>query len=326
MEENGGVLFRGYAGGGVLFGVGGGTHVRAHPARVDGVHADPAPRELCGQDLGEPLYPELAHRIGAPLGPSLNADTADHVDHGAALWEMWDRRLGDKERPCKVGVYDLSPLVLGILFYPDPGTQQAGVVDEHVYLPETLDRLADHPLDVGALRHVRREGQDLRARIFDFFGDRTDGLFAAGVDSHPGTLSRKGERERPAEALASAGDHYYLAFEHLTPSGRVKDFRYQVPDSPRPPWPTRLPFQGLRPRRDLRRRLPPSALLRPPPTPVRRGRRAGRWLVLSPRPPRRQGPLSRSSQCNEKAQPLVEYAVGGSPLLRQTVCLSTPGT
>ena len=74
---------------------------------------------------------------------------------------MWDRRLRDQERTGEVCVYDLSPLVLGILFDPDPGTEQTGVVDEHVYLPEPLDRLADHPLDVGAFRHVRREGQDL---------------------------------------------------------------------------------------------------------------------------------------------------------------------
>src|SRR5215211_2595536 len=174
VQENGGVLFRGYAGGGVLLGVGGGAHLRAHPARVDSVHTDPAPRKLCGQDLGEPLYPELAHRVGAPLGPSLNADTADHVDHGAALGKVWDRYLRDQERPGKVGVYDLSPLVLGILLYPDPGTKQTSVVDEHVHLPETLDRLTDHPLDVGAFRHIRREGQDLRASIFDLFGDRAD--------------------------------------------------------------------------------------------------------------------------------------------------------
>src|SRR5918993_2294290 len=214
IQEDGGVLLRGYAGGGVLFRVGGGAHLGAHPARVDGVHADLALCELGGQDLGEPLYPELAHRVGAPLGPSLDADSADHVDHGAALGDVRDRRLRDQERPGKVGVYYVSPLVFGILYYPDSGTQETGVVDEHVYLAETLDRLIDHPLDVGAFRHVRREGQDLRPRIFDLFGDRTDGLFAAGVDRHPGALSRKGECERPAETLARAGDHYYLAFEH----------------------------------------------------------------------------------------------------------------
>ena len=65
----------------------------------------------------------------------------------------------DQERTGEVCVYDLSLLVLGILFDPDPGTEQTGVDDEHVYLPRRLDRLAGHPLDVGAFRHVRREGR-----------------------------------------------------------------------------------------------------------------------------------------------------------------------
>src|SRR5215211_1236629 len=212
VQENSGVLFRGNAGGGVLFGVGGGAHLRAHPAWIYRVHTDSALREFGGQDLGEPLYPELADRIGAPLGPALDADPADHIDHGAALGEVGDHRFGDQERSGEVGVYNLSPLLLGIIFYPDPGTKQTGVVDEHVYPPETLDRLADHPLDCGALRHVRREGEDLSASLFDLFGDRSYRPLAAGVDRHPGALPRKGERERSAEALASAGYHDHFAF------------------------------------------------------------------------------------------------------------------
>src|SRR5215211_4821642 len=50
------------------------------------------------------------------------------------------------------------------------------------------------------------------ASIFNLFGDRTDRLFAAGIDRHPGALSRKGERERLAEALASAGDERDFVF------------------------------------------------------------------------------------------------------------------
>src|SRR5215211_4734364 len=236
VQENGGVLFRGYTGGGVLFGVGGGAHLGAHAARVDRVHPDLASRELGGQDLGEPLYPELADRIGAPFGPALHADAADQIDHGAALGEVGDHRLGDQEGPGQVGVYDLSPLIFGILFYPDPGTKQTGVVDEHVYPPETLDRLADHPLDIETLRHISGEGEDFGARICDLFGDRAYRPLAAGGDRHPGALSRKGERERPAQALARAGDHNYLAFEHLTPSSGVKGYRQQVDFPVTAPW------------------------------------------------------------------------------------------
>src|SRR5215204_4485350 len=221
MQEDCSVLFRGYAGGGVLLGIGGGAHLSAHPARVASVHADPPFRELGGQNLGEPLYPELADRISAPLGPALDAETAYYVDHGAAFGDVRDRRPGDEERPGEVGVYHLPPLVFGILFYSDPRTQQAGVVYEHVYPPETLDRLSDHPLDVVAIRHVCREGERLRARIFDLLGDRADGPLAAGVDRHPRALPRKGERERPAETLARTSDKCYLAFEHLSSPNRA---------------------------------------------------------------------------------------------------------
>jgi hypothetical protein len=45
-----------------------------------------------------------------------------------------------------------------------------------------------------------------------------------------------------------------------------------------------------------------------------------------PRQPVDTGTLGMIPKCHEEAQPLAEHAVGGSPLLRQRVCLSTPGT
>src|SRR5215207_8627537 len=38
------------------------------------------------------------------------------------------------------------------------------------------------------------------------------------------------------------------------------------------------------------------------------------------------GTLGMIPKCHEEAQPFAKHAVGGSPLLRQAVCLSTPGT
>ena len=88
----------------------------------------------------------------------------------------------------------------------DPRPQHPGIIDEHVYPTEAPDRLTHKPLDIRSPRHVSRNSQNLGARIFHLSGNRAYRLLATRVHHDPRAYFRKRERERPAEALAGAGD------------------------------------------------------------------------------------------------------------------------
>ncbi len=124
------------------------------------------------------------------------------------------------ERSLQVHVDDRVPFLLGHV-HQHPITQDAGIVDQHVEIPEGLHRGVDQALRAFPRRHTVSVGDGFAAHSFDLldhlFGRRKVAAAAVDVaaevvDDHLRTVRGQAQRVLPPDTPTGASDDGHAAF------------------------------------------------------------------------------------------------------------------
>ena len=187
---------------------------RVHPARVQGVHADPVAHQLEGDAARQRRERALGGRIGGDEGLAGVARHGADVDHGAGralaahdlgglLHEEEGRAQVDREHPVEKlrrGVQDGAAV------------GQGGAVDQAVEFSEGRVGLGDHRPAILDVFQIRLDEMGRAAGRAQVAGDLFAAFGVAPADHQAGGAAFGEEpRRRLAQTLRAAGDHGVFA-------------------------------------------------------------------------------------------------------------------
>jgi hypothetical protein len=203
----------------------GGGDQRPRPQRVGG---DAVLGELGGEPQGAQRHPVLGDRVAdvRPEPARLQADRRGQGHDVRVRRPLQVRDAGPADHERAAGVDGLHQVVAPDLQRLGAGQVDGrGVVDAHVDPAEHLGGLRDRAHDLGLVADVADDRQRAPARRLDLLGSRVHRPVQLGVrlgglgdQRDVGTVPRRPDRDRQADAAVPAGNEQGLALErHLGP-------------------------------------------------------------------------------------------------------------
>ena len=192
-------------------------HRRIEEVRGERVDADATVGPFARQQLRQVVYSALRSEVArrAPFEPAGPKDGADVDDVAVPLAQhVLGGRVAAVPQPREVRVEDVRErLRLRVLGPQAAGVGDAGVVDEHIDVPELIPRLLHHRRHLGRVGHVAADcraaaafGFDHRLRLFELVGA------SGGYDDVGAGIGQSGSK-RQAETVARASDDRDFSFE-----------------------------------------------------------------------------------------------------------------
>ena len=188
-------------------------HGRDDISRTDRVAADGFARQQKRRVLCYADDRSLGRDVSRAAS-SVDARDGCDVDDGGARLQFGHRRADALHGADLIDGDDLADLfVVKMVDGRKPRIQNAGVVDEHVHLPERLNCLLHQPAAVrvdGDIRGYRKHGTALR---FDLLRDGIQCVLSARADDDVRPLSRKQQGRRFSDARIAARNDRCLSFQ-----------------------------------------------------------------------------------------------------------------
>src|SRR5258707_10297458 len=188
-----------------------GIQVRIDRTRLDVVDCDTPTPDLSGQPLSKHLHGSLRGRVGYQPGrlDTFAHGRADRDDATAAL-HVPERRLRCGQCAADIDV-DHAIHLLARRLLERFRNGRAGIVHQHIKLPEGRDGLFDRSLDrfdVGSVRLYRERLSAIELNRFDYGGSCAGVLHVS--DGHGRSICGKALRDCGADAARPASDERNL--------------------------------------------------------------------------------------------------------------------